>query len=37
MDAIRPGLRAELEDRRGMLARVLVEGEVSVGDAVELI
>lgn len=35
MEAIRPGLRAELEDRRGMLARVLESGEVAVGDAIE--
>ena len=37
MDAIRPGLRAELEGRRGMLAKVVEQGEVAVGDAVELI
>jgi MOSC domain-containing protein YiiM len=37
MDAIRPGLRAELEGRRGMLAKVIEQGEVAVGDAVELI
>jgi MOSC domain-containing protein YiiM len=37
MDAIRPGLRRELEGRRGMLARVLEEGEVAVGDRLELI
>jgi MOSC domain-containing protein YiiM len=37
MDALREGLRAELEDRRGMLARVLEGGEVAVGDAVELV
>jgi MOSC domain-containing protein YiiM len=37
MDAIRPGLRRELEGRRGMLARVVEQGEVAVGDAVELI
>lgn len=37
MDAIRPGLRAELEGRRGMLARVVEQGEVSVGDPVELL
>jgi len=37
MDAIRPGLRAELEGRRGMLAKVVGQGEVAVGDAVELI
>jgi MOSC domain-containing protein YiiM len=37
MDAIRPGLRAELDGKRGMLARVVEQGEVTVGDAVELI
>lgn len=37
MDAIRPGLRRELEGRRGMLARVLEEGEVAVGDRLKLI
>jgi MOSC domain-containing protein YiiM len=37
MDAIRPGLRGELEGRRGMLAKVIEQGEVTVGDAVELI
>jgi MOSC domain-containing protein YiiM len=37
MDAIRPGLQQELEGRRGMLARVLEEGEVSVGDRLELL
>jgi MOSC domain-containing protein YiiM len=37
MDAIRPGLRAELEGKRGMLARVLEEGEVAVGDQIELV
>jgi MOSC domain-containing protein YiiM len=35
MEAIRPGLRAELEGRRGMLARVLEGGQVALGDAVE--
>jgi MOSC domain-containing protein YiiM len=35
MEAIRPGLRDELEGRRGMLARVLEGGQVAVGDAVE--
>jgi MOSC domain-containing protein YiiM len=34
MDVIRPGLRAELEGRRGMLASVVTPGRVSVGDAV---
>jgi MOSC domain-containing protein YiiM len=37
MEAIRPGLQAELEGRRGMLARVVAGGEVAVGDEVELI
>jgi MOSC domain-containing protein YiiM len=37
MEAIRPGLRAELDGRRGMLARVVEEGEVAVGDALELL
>ncbi|MFN2470264.1 MAG: MOSC domain-containing protein [Gaiellaceae bacterium] len=37
MDEIRPGLREELEDRRGMLARVLETGEVAAGDELELI
>jgi MOSC domain-containing protein YiiM len=34
MEEIRPGLQAELEGRRGMLARVVRTGEVSIGDAV---
>jgi MOSC domain-containing protein YiiM len=37
MEAIRPGLRAELEGKRGMLARVVEEGDVALGDAVELL
>ncbi|MBD0348772.1 MAG: MOSC domain-containing protein [Thermoleophilia bacterium] len=37
MDAIRPGLREELEGRRGMLARVVESGEVAAGDAIELL
>jgi MOSC domain-containing protein YiiM len=37
MEEIRPGLRAELQGRRGMLARVLVGGPVRVGDAIELL
>jgi MOSC domain-containing protein YiiM len=36
MEAIRPGLRAELDGRRGMLARVVESGEVAVGDPVDL-
>lgn len=37
MDQIRPGLRRELEGRRGMLARVREGGEVALGDSLELI
>jgi MOSC domain-containing protein YiiM len=37
MDEIRPGLQAELDGRRGMLARVVESGEVSAGDRVELL
>lgn len=37
MDALREGLRAELEDKRGMLARVVEGGEVAVGDEIELL
>ncbi len=37
MDQLRPGLRAEIEGKRGMLAHVVDGGEISVGDAVELI
>ena len=37
MDELRDGLRAQLEDRRGMLARVVSGGEVAVGDPVELV
>jgi len=32
MDEIRPGLQAQLEGRRGMLASVEQGGPVSVGD-----
>ena len=37
MDEIRPGLREELEGRRGMLARVVRTGDVSVGDEIRLL
>ena len=37
MDAIRPGLQAELEGRRGMLARVIETGAVSIGDELRLL
>ena len=34
MEVIRPGLQAELEGRRGMLARVVKTGRVAMGDQV---
>lgn len=34
IDGLRPGLRARIGNRRGMLARVAASGEVRVGDAV---
>jgi MOSC domain-containing protein YiiM len=34
MEEIRPGLQAELEGRRGMLASVVTPGRVAVGDLV---
>jgi MOSC domain-containing protein YiiM len=37
MDELRQGLRAELQGKRGMLARVVESGEVAVGDDVELV
>jgi len=37
MDRLRPGQRAELEDRRGMLAVVVEGGEIAVGDSIELV
>lgn len=37
MDALRQGLRAELQGKRGMLARVVESGEVAIGDPVELL
>ena len=37
MDQLRHGLRAELEDRRGMLAHVVEGGEIAVGDQIELL
>ena len=36
MDDLRPGLRAELDDRRGMLAHVVESGEIALGDPIEL-
>ena len=35
MDALRPGLRAELDEKRGMLARVVRGGEIAVGDPLD--
>jgi MOSC domain-containing protein YiiM len=37
MDELRQGLRAELDGKRGMLARVVEGGEVAVGDDIELL
>jgi MOSC domain-containing protein YiiM len=37
MDELRHGLRAELDGKRGMLARVVESGEVAVGDEIELV
>ena len=37
MEQIRPGLQAELEGRRGVLARVVRGGAVSVGDEIRLV
>lgn len=37
MDELREGLRAELEGRRGMLARIVESGEVAVGDEITLL
>ena len=37
MDDLRQGLRAELDNKRGMLARIVESGDVAVGDAVELL
>jgi MOSC domain-containing protein YiiM len=34
MEKIRPGLQAELEGRRGMLARVTKTGRVALGDEI---
>lgn len=36
MEEIRPGLQAELEGKRGMLARVVAGGDVAVGAVVTL-
>jgi MOSC domain-containing protein YiiM len=37
MDELRDGLRTELDNKRGMLARVVESGEVAVGDEVTLV
>jgi MOSC domain-containing protein YiiM len=37
MDELREGLRAELDGKRGMLARVVEDGEVAVGDELDLL
>ena len=37
MDELRGGLRARLQGKRGMLARVVESGEIAVGDTVELV
>ena len=37
MDELREGLRAELDNKRGMLAKIVESGEVAVGDPVELL
>jgi len=34
IERLRPGLRARMEGRRGMLARVLRSGEIRVGDPI---
>jgi MOSC domain-containing protein YiiM len=37
MDQLRTGLRALLDDRRGMLAHVVEGGEVALGDEISLV
>jgi MOSC domain-containing protein YiiM len=37
MEEIRSGLQAELEGKRGMLAKVVTTGRVSQGDAITLL
>jgi MOSC domain-containing protein YiiM len=37
MDELREGLRAQLQGKRGMLARIVESGEVAVGDDVRLV
>lgn len=37
MDEIRPGLRAELENRRGRFVRVVASGSFAVGDPITVL
>lgn len=37
MDELRTGLQEELQGRRGVLARALSDGKISVGDRVEVL
>jgi MOSC domain-containing protein YiiM len=37
MDELRPGLRAEIDGKRGMLAHVVEGGEIALGDSIELL
>ncbi len=37
IEDIRPGLRAEMDGHRGMLARVIEGGEIRVGDKIEIL
>ncbi|MGI8862331.1 MAG: MOSC domain-containing protein [Gaiellaceae bacterium] len=37
MDELRDGLRAELDDKRGMLAHVVEGGEIALGDPIDLV
>lgn len=36
MDRIRPGLQSELQGMRGVLAKVLKSGQISVGDTIRI-
>jgi MOSC domain-containing protein YiiM len=37
MDELRQGLRAELDGKRGMLARIVAGGEIALGDEIQLL
>jgi MOSC domain-containing protein YiiM len=37
LDQLRPGLRSEIDGRRGMLAHVAEGGEIALGDPVEVL